>query len=84
MMYNECMLNYFYKLDGSMKNAHICDDHKVICFCNEHYHVHVTFYQQLNMIELSIIDKQSHENLFYLHFERKDIISTRKNILSFF
>ena len=83
-MNHELMLTYVYKWVESMKDAHACPEHKVICFCNDHYHAHVSFYENLNIIELSIQDKKTEENLFYLHFELNDIKTARNNILSFF
>lgn len=83
-MNKERLFHYFYKWLGNLQNAHICDEKKMICFCNENYHAHIIFYKEFNMMELSIEDKWTGKNVFYLHFEMMDILSTRKNILSFF
>lgn len=82
-MNKECLFHYFYRWIGNLKNAHICSEKKMICFCNESYHAHVIFHQQLHTVELSIKDKQSKQNVFYLHFEVKDMLTSRNNILSF-
>ena len=83
-MNKERLFHYFYKWLGNLQNAHICDEKKMICFCNENYHAHVIFHQCLQSIELSIEDKQTNQNVFYLHFEVKDMLSVRKNFISFF
>lgn len=82
-MNKERLFHYFYKWLGNLQNAHICDEKKMICFCNENYHAHVVFYQQLHTVELSIEDKQTNQNVFYLHFEVKDMLTSRNHILSF-
>ncbi len=83
-MNRDYLFRYFYRWVSTMKNAHICHDKNIVCFCNDKYHAHIIFYKEFNMMELSIEDKWTEKNVFYLHFEMMDILSTRKNILSFF
>lgn len=83
-MSRDYLFRYFYRWVSTMKNAHICHDKNIVCFCNDKYHAHIIFYKEFNMMELSIEDKWTEKNVFYLHFEMMDILSTRKNILSFF
>ena len=83
-MSRDYLFRYFYRWVSTMKNAHVCHDKNIVCFCNDKYHAHIIFYKEFNMMELSIEDKWTEKNVFYLHFEMMDILSTRKNILSFF
>lgn len=83
-MKKDRLFHYFYKWLANFKNANMCDVEKIICFCNEKYHAHVTFHQEFETIELSIIDKLTNQNVFYLHFEVKDFWMCRNNIISFF
>ena len=83
-MKNEYLYRYFYQWLTSMKNAHLCQNKDEICFCDEYYHAHITFYSHLQIMELSIEEKATQDNVFYLHFEMNDFYTTRKNIMAFF
>lgn len=83
-MNKEGWFHYFYKWISYFQNAHICEGEHIICFCNEKNHAHVIFHQQLQTIELSITDKKTKKNIFYLHFEVNDILVCKNNILTFF
>ena len=80
-MSRDYLFRYFYRWVSTMKNAHICHDKNIVCFCNDKYHAHIIFYKEFNMMELSIEDKWTEKNVFYLHFEMMDILSTRKTII---
>ncbi len=54
-----------------------------LCFCNDHYHASIDFHKD-NIIELRIIDKETQESLFYLHFQMKDMKMATENINAFF
>ncbi len=54
-----------------------------ICFCNKNYHGTIYFHAD-NMIELQILDIETQENLFYLHFQMKDMKMATENIIAFF
>lgn len=54
-----------------------------ICFCNENYHGTIYFHAD-NIIELQILNIETQENLFYLHFQMKDMKMVTENIIAFF
>ncbi len=83
-MSKELMTSLFYKWIGYMDNADCCDEEKCIYFSSKKYHAQAQFYEELNSVELSINDKITGDNLFYLHFEMIDMKITKENILTFF
>lgn len=54
-----------------------------ICFCNDNYHASIYFHKE-NVIELCILDKDTQENVFYLHFQMKNMKMATENINAFF
>ena len=51
-MSRDYLFRYFYRWVSTMKNAHICHDKNIVCFCNDKYHAHIIFYKEFNMMEL--------------------------------
>lgn len=81
--YHELLTPIIYKWVSTRENAHKSKQSCSVCFCNDKYHAKIDFHEH-DLIELSIIDKETEESLFYLHFEMHDLKTTTQNIQSFF
>ncbi|MCD7808729.1 MAG: hypothetical protein LUH02_05245 [Erysipelotrichaceae bacterium] len=64
-------------------NNHVdADNGQEIKFSNNQLNATIDFHQN-NILELSINDKDTHDNVYYLHFEMKNIKNTVKHIQTF-
>lgn len=72
-----------YNWIGSLDNAKKGKSSQSICFCKKNYHGKISFFEQ-NTIELTIEDVTTRENVFYLHFEIKNLKVLIDNICTFF
>lgn len=80
----QCLLTpIIYQWAATHANAKKGSKSCSICFCNDNYHASIYFHKE-NVIELSILDKYTQDNLFYLHFQMKDIKMAIENINVFF
>lgn len=68
---------------ASMKCACVKKKCGIVSFCNELYKAQAVFHDN-GLMELSVEDKKTGEIPFYLHFEVKEMESTREHIEAFF
>lgn len=77
-----CLQYQVYNWLSSMEGAHIKKQNREISFQNEFYEGIICFYEN-HILELSILDKETGEISFYLHFEIRKMENVKNNVQAF-
>lgn len=71
-----------YKWISGWECVDVCDDHQTLCIENDKYEGMIVFYQD-NITELKIIERETKDEVFYLHFQMHDFHSVQEQLDTF-